>query len=90
MEEFTKNSMILVDKGKYSKMEIKIRQLLENEQVKFLNDSGMIREFQSFQCTVHPNGLLTFAGKNCTDDRIMATAIALYSIKSNLGTYNIS
>ena len=50
----------------------------------------MIRELQSFQCTVHPNGLLTFAGKNCTDDRIMATAIALYSIKSNLGTYNIS
>ena len=67
-----------------------LQQLLENEQVKFLNDSGMIRELQSFQCTVHPNGLLTFAGKNCTDDRIMATAIALYSIKSNLGTYNIS
>ena len=32
MEEFTKNSIILVDKGKYSKMEIKIRELLENEQ----------------------------------------------------------
>lgn len=32
VEEFNKNSMILVDKGKYSKMEIKIRDLLENEQ----------------------------------------------------------
>lgn len=32
IEEFNKNSMVLVDKGKYSKMEIKIRDLLESEQ----------------------------------------------------------
>ena len=66
-----------------------LQQLLENEQVKFLNDSGMIRELQSFQCTIHPNGLITYSGKNCTDDRVMASAIALWSIKKSLGNYNI-
>lgn len=66
-----------------------LQQLLENEQVKFLNDSGMIRELQAFQCTVHPNNLITYSGKNCTDDRVMASAIALWSIKKSLGTYNI-
>lgn len=66
-----------------------LQQLLENEQVKFLNDSGMIRELQSFQCTIHPNSLITYSGKNCTDDRVMASAIALWSIKKSLGNYNI-
>ena len=66
-----------------------LQQLLENEQVKFLNDSGMIRELQSFECTVHPNGLITYSGKNCTDDRVLASAIALWSIKKSLGNYNI-
>lgn len=66
-----------------------LQQLLENEQVKFLNDSGMIRELQSFECTIHKNGLITYQGKNCTDDRIMASAIALWSIKKSFGNYNI-
>lgn len=66
-----------------------LQQLLENEQVKFLNDSGMIRELQAFQCTIHPNGLITYQGKNCTDDRVMASAIALWSIKKSFGNYNI-
>lgn len=66
-----------------------LQQLLENEQVKFLNDSGMIRELQSFECTIHPNGLITYQGKNCTDDRVLASAIALWSIKKSFGNYNI-
>ena len=66
-----------------------LQQLLENEQVKFLNDSGMIRELQSFECTIHKNGLITYSGKNCTDDRVMASAIALWSIKKSFGNYNI-
>ena len=66
-----------------------LQQLLENEQVKFLNDSGMIRELQSFECTIHPNGLITYQGKNSTDDRVMASAIALWSIKKSFGNYNI-
>ena len=66
-----------------------LQQLLENEQVKFLNDSGMIRELQSFECTIHKNGLITYQGKNSTDDRVMASAIALWSIKKSFGNYNI-
>lgn len=66
-----------------------LQQLLENEQVKFLNDSGMIRELQSFECTIHKNGLITYQGKNSTDDRVIASAIALWSIKKSFGNYNI-
>ena len=64
--------------------------LFEQKKIKILNNPELIKELQCFQATVHQNGTITYAGKNAKDDLVMATAIALYSIKNNLGTYNIS
>lgn len=65
-----------------------LQSLFEQKQIKILNNQELIRELQCFQATVSGNKV-TYAGKNCKDDLVMALAITCYAIKSNLGTYNI-
>lgn len=66
-----------------------MQKLLEQKRVKFLNDPLFIKELQCFEAKIKDNKI-TYSGKNCTDDRVLASSFALYAIEKNLGKYNLS
>lgn len=62
--------------------------LFENKKITIVSDNELIRELQAFQANYGKT--ITYGGRNCKDDLVMALAIACYAQKTKLGKYNIS
>lgn len=65
---------------------------VNEESIKFINDSELYSQLSSYQMEITSSGLITYNGYLSHDDFIMASAFALYAIKKleNNNNYKIS
>ena len=68
-----------------------LQSCLENKTVTILNDDKQLDELRKYQAEVNiKTNSVSYNAASGNDDDVIALMLALWAIKSNLGTYNIS